>query len=315
MERCKKCSRTFKLKTTLQHHLSTTVCGKSERKEFECEHCTYTTLLKHNFTRHVSSCKYVYAAEQMAEAEQEKEDLAEETRIILEEKEVEIRLIRKEKDMVIQKLKKEKDAETEKVKILRQRIKDLKAEKLEYRLQLQEDKGQLKVYKERPSTTINTTTNYINPKLLQIKCDTIRPFTLETVREDIQAGKFTFELFIKAEKGLLEFISDIIAKDTEFSYVCTDSSRQKFHRLLESREWKDDNGATFLNKVLDELKEPTTNHYKRITDMMVNGDRDTADFLRVKTKPMVMGITCPNSKDREATFIKIRNEVKNLAAV
>lgn len=186
---------------------------------------------------------------------------------------------------------------------------------IELRLKLAEDKGQIKVYKERPTPTINTTTNYINPKLLQIKCDTIRPFTIETVREDVQAGKFTYDRFIKAEKGLLEFISDIIAKDTEFSYVCTDSSRQKFHRLLESREWKDDNGATFLNKVLDELKEPTIEYYKRITDMMVTGDRETADFLRSKTKPMVMGITCPRSADRDATFAKIRNEVKKMATI
>lgn len=200
----------------------------------------------------------------------------------------------------------------EELKETKQKLAQTEKTIIELNLKLAEDKGQIKVYKERPIPTIN---NYINPKLLQIKCDTIRPFTIETVREDIQAGKFTFDRFIQAEKGLLEFISDIIAKDTEFSYVCTDSSRQKFHRLLESREWKDDNGATFLNKVLDELKEPTTEYYKRITDMMVSGDRDTADFLRAKTKNMVMGITSPKSKSREITFTKLRNEVKNLATI
>lgn len=320
MEHCKNCSKVYKLKSSLARHLATTSCGQSPRKEYECEHCTYTTPIKNTFTRHVASCKYVYAAQQLEEIEKEKQDLCDANQAILDEKDKILENL-KEKNRENQKNLKEKDGEIKriyeekdmKIKMLRQKIKDLKEENIAYRLQLEEKKGRIVVYKERPSTVNNNT--YINPKLLQVKCNTIRPFTVETVREDVQAGKFTFERFIKAEKGLIEFISDIIAKDTEFSYVCTDSSRQKFHRLLESREWKDDNGATFLNKVLDELKEPTTEYYRRITDMMVNGDRDTADFLRAKTKPMVMGITCPSSKDREATFTKVRNEVKKLATV
>lgn len=309
MERCESCSRVFKLKKTLQHHLVTTKCGEKPKNEYECEHCTYTTLIKSNFTRHNGACKFVYAAQQLEEIEKERQELYNYNQAILAEKEQEIeRLTEKNKEIT-----KEKNLKVEKIKVLRQKIKDLEEDNISYRLQLEEKKGKISVYKDHPSTINNTT--YINPKLLQIKCNTIRPFTIETVREDVKDGKFTFERFIKAEKGLLEFISDIIAKDTEFSYVCTDSSRQKFHRLLESREWKDDNGATFLNKVLDELKEPTTEYYRRITDMMVNGDRDTADFLRAKTKPMVMGITCPSSKDREATFTKVRNEVKKLATV
>lgn len=287
---CDKCKRSFSSKYTLTRHRATAVYCSGF---LSCKYCSFKTKRKDNLNVHIEVCREEYIAQKDKTIENLNDHLT-------------------EKDKTIESLGEQLTEKDKTLNLAKTKIKMLKKEIGELKLSLAEDNGQIKVYKERPGNVTNN--QYVN-KLLQVKCDTIRPFTIETVREDVKDGKYTFDKFIQAEKGLLEFISDIIAQDDQRSYVCTDSSRQRFHRLLESREWKDDNGATFLNKVLDELKEPATEYFKRVANMLVNGDRDTAEFLIKKTKPMAMGITCAKSKDRDNTFNKIRNEVKKLATI
>lgn len=208
---------------------------------------------------------------------------------------------------------KEKNIALEKeLKGARAKIKELKAENIELKLSLENGKGQIKVYKERPGTV----NQYINPKLLNIKCETIPPLTLEYVKKEVDCGKYTYENYIRGEKGLVDFISALITEDDQRSYVCTDAARNKFHRLIETREWKEDNGANFLNKIFDSLKDRATDYYKRIVEMSESdGEQDTGDFLMDKTKRMFFGITSPKSKDRAELFNRIRTEVRQLAAV
>ena len=198
------------------------------------------------------------------------------------------------------------------------REKDMKNEELEKKvreleLQLAEKSGMLKA---KPKVVTNNT-QYNNPKLLSIHCDTIVPLTVENVKKEIDAGKYTYDRFIRGEKGLVDFISTLISEDAQRNYVCTDSSRNKFHRLIETREWENDNGATFLGKILDQLKESTTNYYKQVVNMttLPTEDRELGEILMTRTKPMTMGITCPNSQDRSDLFNRIRTEVKKLATV
>lgn len=180
-----------------------------------------------------------------------------------------------------------------------------------YKLQLAEDKGKIIVYKERPGAV------YVNPKILNVKCDTIPPLTIETVKQEVESGNYSYEMYIRGERGLVDFIESLIkSEDEQRSYVCTDAARNKFHRLIETREWKEDNGANFLNKIFDQLKVPATEYYQKINSMTLESEeRDTGDFLMDKTKKMFFGITSPKSRDRLDLFNRIRMEVRKLAAV
>lgn len=289
--KCEFCGSTFRKECNLITHKKTAkycleIQGrKKDDSSFVCDKCGRSFNYNNNLARHKKSCK----SSIIDEKNQLIEDLT--TRL-------------KEKDELISQHKK--------------RVETLERENTELKLKLASDEGQIKVYKERPGTTnTNTSTQYVNNKLLQVKCDTIRPFTIETVREEVKAGNYTFDHYIRAERGLVEFILGIISQDEQRSYVCTDSSRHKFHRLLESREWQNDNGATFLNKVFDELTETATGYYERICDMLNNPkeDQELADILMDKTKAMYFGISRPKSKERPVVFSKVRNEVRDLAVI
>ena len=211
---------------------------------------------------------------------------------------------RDEKNEYLQALVEEKDA----------KIVELEKEVTRLNLVIAESKGKISVYKERPSVVNNT--QYINPKLLTIKCDTIPPLTIESVKQEVDGGKYTYDNFIRGEIGLVDFISAMISDEDQKNYVCTDTARNKFHRLIETREWENDNGATFLNKILDQLKDSTKEYYGKVVKMTETPDnRDIGEILMTKTKPMVLGITCPKSKDRVALFNRIRTEVRKLASV
>jgi len=198
---------------------------------------------------------------------------------------------------------KEKDSE---VTALQTQIADLK-------LQLARKDGMLSV--KAGNKTVNH--NYVNQKLLNINCSTIDPLTVATIKKAVDAGKYTFQHFKLGPSGIVDFISDIISTDDgQKNYACSDISRNKCHRLVETREWETDNGATFINSILDELREPATKYNQKILDMWQREeDREDGDFLREKTRSMVAGISDPDSSTRRELFTKIRTDVKNLASI
>lgn len=291
---CENCGQEYSSKYTLARHQKTSKCTSvSEEERYNCI-CGYWTTYKNIYTAHINKCK---CKTKLEEKDKELKDAQTELDALNEQF-----VVTKAKITKLTSLNKD----------LRSKLASKDAEILELKLKLANGEGKIEVYKERPGI-VNNQYN----KLLQVKCDTIRPFTIETVREEVQGGKYTFDQYIRAEKGLVDFIAGIISQDEQRSYVCTDTSRHKFHRLLESREWQNDNGATFLNKVFDELKEPSTSYYKKICAMMEDPqeDQDIADMLMSKTKGIFFAITQPKSKERPALFSKIRNEVRHLAVV
>ena len=301
--KCDVCHKTYVSKYTLARHKRTSNCSDNTETHHECA-CGYRSTHKHNYARHIRVCKIFYYNQALEEKKLElkEKDLKIET-ILRGAKEDRERLL-----AVVKQKQKELDA------------RDLKIEKLtddiiNLRLKLATDDGKIEVYKERPGVVHNSTNTNVNNKLTNVKCDTIRPFTIETVREDL--AKYTFEQYTKGVEGLIDFISSIITTDDDQrNYVCTDSSRHKFHRLLESREWKTDNGATFLNKVFDELKDIAKTYYLKVCEMMnSSGEPETADMIMQRTKSMFFAITQPKAKERPGIFAKVRNEVNLLAAV
>lgn len=295
MSICPTCSKKFSTKSNLNKHLTISVrCGSST--EIFCDYCDFKTKVKSSHTRHISTCRYAYAAKKNAELQKGKD--------VLEEK-----LVEKEKELQDVVL-----STNTKIKVLTERNKLLKSENLELKLQLEEKKGRIVVYRERPGTINN---QYINPKLLAVNCETIPPLTIENVKKEVSSGKYTYEDYIKGEIGLVNFIATLISSDdAQRNYVCTDTARNKFHRLIETREWKEDNGANFLNKIFDQLKDPATSYYEKINKMSsIPEASDVGDFLMDKTKRMFFGIIDPKSTDRVTLFNYIRTEVRKLAAI
>ena len=163
--------------------------------------------------------------------------------------------------------------------------------------------------------TINNTT--INQRLLKIKCSTIDPFTIQTVLKAIDAGGYTFSRFRQGAAGIADFIRDIICTDDgQRNYACSDFARNKCHRLIETRDWEADNGATFIKEVLDQLKEHVLKHHQQVVDLMMNRDtEEKGNALRELTRRTVNGIMNSDSEEREEIFNKIRTKVKQLTTV
>jgi hypothetical protein len=285
----------------------------SVKSEHECEFCGTMFKTSNNLTTHKKSAKYclsirnatgkpntcvgcgknfTYAASLTRHISVCKKILVKDTDI----KELNEKIVSLEKEL----------------EMSRSKVNFLEKENLELKLLLENGKGQLIVYEKHPGVVHNT--QYINPKLTNIKCDTISPLTLEYVQK--QVSKYTYEEYIRGELGLVDYIAGLIVEDDQRNYVCTDTSRNKFHRLIETREWKEDNGAHFLNTIFDSLKEPATTYYHKIAGMYkIPGEQETGDFLMDRTKKMFFGIAKEKSKDRADLFNKIRTEVRTLAAV
>lgn len=191
----------------------------------------------------------------------------------------------------------------------------LKEKIRELELQLAQKEGMLMI-KTAPKT-INNNTNFVSQKLLTIQCDTIDPLTVDTVKKAIDSGGYTFQHFKLGADGIVDFISDIICtEDGQRNYACSDISRNKCHRLIETRDWQTDNGATFINKILDQLREPAIRYNAKIIEMWEKSDeRELGDELREKTRDTFKGIVSPKTLERKELFAKVRTEVKKLAAV
>jgi hypothetical protein len=205
------------------------------------------------------------------------------------------------------------------IKELKMELEKAKQEIIDLKLQLAEKKGMLsiKAAPKNVTATATTTTNYVNQKLMSIACSTIDPLTVDTVKKSVGAGNYTFQHFKLGPQGIVDFISDIICtEDGQRNYACSDISRNKCHRLIETREWQTDNGATFINKILDELKEQAISYTQKVADMWKKPEeRDYGDELRERTREMVSGIIHPKSTERKDLFTKVRAGVKTLAAV
>ena len=296
INKCEWCEKLFSTKYNLKNHNETAkYCLKLRGVQggvIKCAACEKQFTRKSTLKTHKKTCLDFIRNNHAKEMEQLE---AQYKKVVAREK-VKDRLLR-EKDMEIAVLLKDTE------------IAVLVKEKDVYK----------EVYKDAANKPTNITNN-INPKLLKISIDNIRPLTIETVREDVH--KYTYTDFLIGTSGLKKFIEGIIADDEERNYVCTDPSRNKFHRLVESREWKTDDGAHFINAILDELKEVATEHFQTLVDAEKDAvtdvfRREEIEQLRVLAKPVYYGITSSDhaSADRERLFKSVRNRIRDVAAV
>jgi len=168
---------------------------------------------------------------------------------------------------------------------------------------------------KKPTTTI---TNITNIKLEQVNIATIEPFTADTIRTRLD--EFNFKMFSQGYKGIVSFVRGIIMKEDEKNYVVTDPSRNAFHRLIDTRDWKRDPNGMFLDILLDELRPKIYGHYDTVLDIMrdarTDDERDAVDQLLDQTKPVYFGAKGDRgSKDREELRQKLRNDVKKIVTI
>jgi len=270
--------------------------------EYICDICASQFSTKYNLTRHTQA--QICQPSQCYKCSYCDRDSTTSRGIKIHEHRCKKR-IKYERDMA--ELKRQLEASKTKNKSFKNEISDLK-------IQLAEKRGMLAV-KAAPKTVNNN--NYVSQKLLSIQCSTIDPFTVETVKKSVDGGKYTFQHFKLGPSGIVDFIADIICtEDGQRNYACSDVSRNKCHRLIETREWSSDNGATFINKILDELRDLVVKYNNKVINMWsLPDERDMGDDIREKTRDMVTGVIDPKTVERKELFTKVRAGVKRLAAV
>ncbi len=264
-------------------------CNAAVENIYKCI-CDYETAMKSDLKRHKTTCKIQITLRVAAQQ--------------IGEKDTQIDILSTENDILKEATLDVKRENT----VLNQQLVDLKQQIATLNLELAGLTGQLTVYNKTP----------VNAKLKTVKHNTIRPFTIETVRADVENGLYTYDHYVTGIPGLAEFISQITKVGDETSYVCTDASRNVFHRLLETRAWKMDNGAKFLESVLDELVDPAGDYYDKVADLLASPDetaRELADVIYERTRPIYYAIAKKKSKDRVDVMNALRAEIRRIAAI
>jgi len=288
---CDHCSKQFSSKSSLTNHQKTAkycldIQGKNLPSTYKCKGCGKEFTRKYHFDRHGDKCIFY------------------------------VKYISKRKENVYkQKIKKQK----RQIKML-QRINKRMDKKLS------ENKGKIKVLEDGSTRPINNTT-YNNSKLLTIKTDNISPLTYYNVFENVNEGMYTKEMFDRGISGIVEFISNMIiyendSGEIERNYACTDTSRHKFHRLIDTNEWKSDNGAHFLTDILDCIEPEVNRHYNDLigkrTKAHIIGDEEEyahCNSMVQKMKPLYRGVKSKKGEPREKLFGALRNQIGQVASV
>jgi hypothetical protein len=319
---CRYCKSKLSTKGSLTYHQKTAqyclkIQGKSVDNKFTCHVCSKKYIHKHKLTKHLEKCKEV------------EEDMLGKSNEKLKNR--------------VNKLRDKNKVFVDEIKDLKRENNDLKKTIHELEKKLSEQKGMYEGYniaaeKYKPKTVNRQKITY-NNKLLSIATDNIRPLTIETVDEDVNEGKFTREMFERGISGILEFVSNIITLKNdegkiERNYACTDSSRHKFHRLIKSKEWQEDNGAHFLNEILDQLKPSFKQYFLELIEEKIaireNAKRASTNFTEEedidfvleipnakinRLEPIYDGIMHNPSEDRDKLFASLRTRISKIAAV
>ena len=125
---------------------------------------------------------------------------------------------------------------------------------------------------------------------------------------------------------MLDVICDLITHENEDgiverSYVCTDVSRNSFHRLLESRKWKSDKGGRYLNNMIDTFRSTIEGHKNNVYDLYKNTSHDSiewenVEWARKNISRLYSGIVCKEgTEDREELVNILRKEISKRASV
>jgi exonuclease VII large subunit len=277
-----------------------------EEKRIECDYCPKTYTQAASLQRHLKTC----SGKPLHEEKQKVRQLKEELRSVKKEG-------REIKKMMQKMEKRNKDSETKLTKNLE-----------ESKDKISELEGIITGLKTAPDkrTIYNTNTAYVHPKLVNLPINNIRALTQEYMIEKVSDGILTYEKAARGYPGILEVIGELITHENdegeiERNYVCTDVSRNSFHRLLESKKWKSDKGGRYLNNMLDtfrdvmeEYKDKAYNTYDKTPHDSIEWGQ--VDWERKNISLLYSGIVSREGKsDREELVNILRKEISKRASV
>lgn len=311
---CEFCDKSFKCAQNLKVHKETAKYCLKLREEiaetndktacFVCEYCDNPFTQKKSLNIHYKTCsKY-------------KDH-------IIEEKNNEIQTLTKKKNTEIVNLTKKKNAE---IASLAKKNKNLeeKIAKLEKDIAYKDGYGE--GYGNGYGTGVNVikpakiTNNVIFQRLKSLPVTTIQPLTISLVKKTL--CDYTFDMYMRGELGVVQYIEGITALEledgtVETNYTSTDRSRCSFHRLAAGKEWRADGGAKFIDTILTQLSPKVLEYSNKIAADIKNPGtnnnmREALSFDQKRLTPFDMGVIHPKSRDRVILLKKIRASVKDI---
>nr|QBK85586.1 MAG: hypothetical protein LCMAC101_01810 [Marseillevirus LCMAC101] len=264
-----------------------------------CPYCDYQSPIPYNIKIHKTRCK-------------------EKTLTTCQEK---IKYQRK----TISSQKEELESRKKKLWILKDKLNTANLEITKLKVELAERDGLVDGLKTAPDkrTIYNTA---IHPKLVNLPISNIRALTDEYVIERVNDGILTYSHASRGYPGMLEVICDLITHENndgiiERNYVCTDVSRNSFHRLLESKKWKSDKGGRYLNNMLDTFQESIEEHKDKVYKIYKETSHDSFEWEQINWErknisQLYSGVVCKEGNgDREELVNILRKEISKRASV
>ncbi len=307
---CEFCQKGFSNKSNLLFHQNNArYCIESRKKsstsEYNCEFCESVLANKYSLRKHYSRC-----------SDKKLKELKDEYKEKINSLKKGKKQLKKESDREINDLKKDN-------KQLKKEVDKLRVSNEELKDELFEQKGVVSGMQKGPGKTYNA---YIHPKLINLPIANIPALTHEYVEQKVSDGILTYEKAAKGYSGMLDVICDLITHENddgiiERSYVCTDVSRNSFHRLLESRKWKADKGGRYLNEMLDRFQDRMEEYKNKIYEKYSNTPHDSiewdhVDWERKKISQLYSGVVCKEGTgDREELVNALRKEIAKRASV
>lgn len=257
MSKCEFCQREFSSHTNLMTHMKTAkyclkLRGSVAVSTYDCEFCGKNFTQKAKKETHSMNCN--------SEVLQKARDLE------------------KYKKMY-KKVKKENALMAEMIKKYEQKTINLEKE-------LEFEKGKVVGMKVSKPPIINNNT-IINQKLKAVPTSSIQPFNMQTIEAGVEY--YSYEHFLNFRKGLVNHLLNITIFEDEYgvvnkNYVCTNRSQNTFHILVSDEKWTQDNGAFYIHKYLDSLKNKFEEHviyFDKQHDRVLKSD-DTIDVTIYK---------------------------------
>ena len=312
---CNFCDREYSNKYNLSRHqkIYCKNIDANDSKKYGCKYCSSYFSSKNNLERHkiTCPCKSEYRSKRAAR----NIEIAHEEEITdLRQTITDLRQTIKEKDNEFRRTIKEKDDE----------IVDLKCGS-------SKSDGKVEVYdkvctKVLDKSTVTNNTAYIHPKLVNLPITNIHPLTEDYVKDSVDNGGYTFDHYLKGENGLVDFIYSITMcenddGDLERNYVCTDPSRDSYHRLVETKEWQKDKGGKFVDVILDTLSDRVDDYHHKMLDERTSKTRRKSsigydpDYIYKLNTDMHSGVVQSHGKDRRTLRQKIKKETSRKISV
>ncbi len=328
--KCEYCEKELSSKTNLKvHQEKAKYCLAIQQKQAEtlytCDYCGRDFLHKSSYEKHTKICKvqdkHNTTVEKQKQYQKEQQKTIASNLRKLREQSFEITDLKKQ----IKQLEQDKHDLERAVQTHLETIGFRDREIITLKEKVAFEKGCMAGYeknKHQPAITnvktINktTTNNVVNQKLAKICVDNIDPFTIETIQNN--KDRFTIEKYIQGVPGIVSFIEGITRVtdkngNINRNYVCTDKPRNSFYQLLDSREWKADDGASCISSVLDVLN-PIVEQYDRdMGKIIVSNDKQESEKYKtivLEMKNVGRGFDGKETEHRDKLMEKVRNSIK-----